>query len=789
MSTPTHTPDAPAAAVTRRGFLAGTGSVVIGFSMAATMADLAHGALRSATAGGTVTADAWLSVGASNTNGTGALVTIYAGKVELGTGIQTALSQIVAEELNVGMDQLAYVQGDTDQTPGSTGYTAGSKSVQNDGPPMRRAAATAMQALYALASTQLGVPASQLVAGRGRIGYGEKRSRGKSYGELIGSQVLTLTSSTTVALKPVSAYTVVGQSVPREDIPSKVRASFGYVSDLKLPGMVHARVVRPAGRNARFGAFAAGTDAALAAIPGFLTKGQIGNFVFVVGSTEYAAISAQTLLSRGAQAVVWTAGPALIPQASLPTALQDPANVYASGNEVNLGNVDTALTAAQATTSATYFTPFHMHGAMGASAAAADWSAGRLTVWSGTQGPYPLRSAIAVLTGLPEASVRVVYVEASGCYGHNGADDVAAEAALISKTIGMLVRLQWTRAEEHGWEPLGSAMVHEMRGGVTGNTVVAWEHSVYSATHNSRPGAGNSAGNLLPAHSVGNAPADMPPLGVNTATRNAPVNYNFTNNRLIRNFVKSFNLVGTTRTPALPLTWVLPRTTALRSLGGFSNTFANESFMDELAKKANADPLAFRLRHLTDRRAIAVLNAAAAQAGWYGPLAGAPAGYARGRGIAYLRYETVEAYVATVAEVLVNTTTGAIQVTRVVVAHDCGLIVNPDGLRNQIEGNVVQGVSRTLKEEVKYTADRVTTLGWQDNPAFFLTGYPVLNFDEVPAIEVVLVNRPDEPSWGAGEPAIGSVGGAIGNAVAHAIGKRVRTLPMLPATVLAAPPA
>lgn len=360
---------------------------------------------------------------------------------------------------------------------------------------------------------------------------------------------------------------------------------------------------------------------------------------------------------------------------------------------------------------------------------------------------------------------------------------------MIAKTIGKPVRLQWSRAEEHGWEPLSSAMVHNMRGGVIGNSVVAWEHSLYSATHNSRPGAGGSSGNLLPAHALGKLPADAQALSANNITRNAPVNYVFANNRLKRNFVKSFNLDGATRKAATPLTWLLPRSTALRSLGGFSNSFANESFMDELAKKALADPVAFRLTHLNDPRAKDVLTAAADRANWTSPLPGAPSGYARGRGVAYLRYETVEAYVATVVEVLVNIATGAVRVTRVVVAHDCGLIINPDGLRNQIEGNVIQGISRTLKEEVKYTGDRVTTLGWQDNPAFFLTGYPVLNFDEVPTIEVVLIDKPSEVAWGAGEPVIGALGGAIGNAVANAIGKRVRTLPMLPATVLSAPPA
>jgi CO/xanthine dehydrogenase Mo-binding subunit len=298
--------------------------------------------------------------------------------------------------------------------------------------------------------------------------------------------------------------------------------------------------------------------------------------------------------------------------------------------------------------------------------------------------------------------------------------------------------------------------------------------------------ASHCRGNLLPMQHLGGAPADAPNLGANSATRNAPVTYTFANNRLIRNFVKSFNLVPGTRKAALPLTWSLPRSSALRGLGGFSNSFANESFMDELAKKANADPLAFRLQHTGDARAAAVLQAAADRAGW-GRALSAPRGFAAGRGIGFLRYETIEAYVATVVEVLVNKNTGVVQVTRVVVAHDCGMIINPDGLRSQIEGNVIQGVSRTLKEEVSYSGDRITSTAWEDKPGEL--GYSVLNFDEVPDIEIVLIDRPSEPSWGAGEAAIGCLPGAIGNAICNATGARVRSLPMTPAVVKAALPA
>jgi CO/xanthine dehydrogenase Mo-binding subunit len=761
------------AQLSRRRFLAATGSLTVGFNLSVSL----QGAAAAAAPAGRLGIDSWLEI----SGGSDTLVTIYAGKVELGTGVRTALTQIVAEELALTMDQVAYVQGDTERTPGSTGYTAGSKTIKNEGLSLRVAAATAFQGLLALAAAHFGVDASQLRARRGRIGVGDPPRGSKTYGQLVGSQSYQMTSNSAVPLKATSDYSVVGKSVKRVDLPGRFTAKTGFLSEFKLPGMLHARVVRPAGRNASFASFDAASLASVQSIPGVVQVVRQGNFVAVVASDEYAAmVGARTLR------VNWTAGAAMIPQAMLRAALQDAANIYASGNELHVGNVDAALASSAATVSATYFTPFQMHASLGPSCAVADVRIGeqRASVWSATQGPFPLRGALSVLLGLPEASIRVIYVEGSGCYGHNGADDVAAEAALISKLVGKPVRLQWTRAEEHGWEPLSPAMVHNMRGGVTGMSCMAWEHSVYSPTHNSRPSL-SGAGNLLPMQHLGAAPADAPNLGANTTTRNAPVTYSFANNRLIRNFVKSFNLQPGTRKAALPLTWTLPRSSALRGLGGFSNSFANESFMDELAKKANADPLAFRLQHTTDARAAAVMQAAADRAGW-GRALSAPRGFAAGRGIGFLRYETVEAYAATVVEVLVNKKTGAVQVTRVVVAHDCGLIINPDGLRNQIEGNVIQGISRTLKEEVTYSGDRITSTAWEDKPGEL--GYQVLNFDEVPDIEIVLIDRPNEPSWGAGEATVGCLPGAIGNAICNATGARVRTLPMTPAVVKAALP-
>ena len=778
--------------ISRRSFIAAGGSLSVGFSLFGSL-----GGAQAATSG-TLSTDSWLTVTANSGVETLTLVTVYAGRVELGTGVRTALTQIVAEELNVTMRQVAYVQGDTNLTPGSQGVTAGSKTVQLEGPPLRRAAAYAMQSLMSMAATQLGVPVSSLKASAGRIGIGAAMASARSYAQLIGAQTVALTTPAVVTTKSPTDFTLVGTSVQRADLEEKFTGRFLYSADVQVAGMLHARVMRPPGRNSTC---TAASGSAAAAVPGFVSLVRQGNFVAVVAQDEFAAVQAVAAI-RAANGVTWSAGPALIAQASLPTALKDPANVYTSGDELGTpipataGDVDAGYAAAQFKTTATYFTPFHMHGAMGSACVVADVSPTQATVWAGTQGPYPLRAAIAAMTGMALASVRVIYVEAAGCYGHNAADDVAAEAVLISILAGYKpIRLQWTRAEEHAWEPLGAAMLHEMRGGVTAGSVVAWDHKLYSPSHGSRPNSGNSAGNLLPAQHAGVlAPADMPALNTNSASRNAPITYNFPNRRLNRNWVKSYNgtISGTGAAtvlkpplPPTPTTWVLPRTTALRSLGGLSNTFANESFMDELAVLANANPLDFRLAHAVDDRTRAVLYAVKAHDIWASALPSAPAGFARGRGAAFLRYETVEAYVAMVAEVLVNLTTGAVQVTRFAVAHDCGQIINPDGLRNQIEGNVLQGISRALKEQVDYTTDAIRNNGWADNPAFGAFAYPVIQFDELPSIDAILIDHPEEVSWGAGEPTIGGVPAAIGNAIFNATGARMRTLPMRPATVLA----
>jgi nicotinate dehydrogenase subunit B len=435
-----------------------------------------------------------------------------------------------------------------------------------------------------------------------------------------------------------------------------------------------------------------------------------------------------------------------------------------------------------------YFTPFQMHAGMGASASLADVREApdpatgiQATIYSGTQNVTNLRRAIALLLGLDAAQVRVIYEEASGCYGHNGADDCAADAALLSMAVKKPVRVQWTRQNEHGWEPQGGAQAHDLKGAVGPDGITGWSHVNYTPTANSRPTTTN-AGTLLAGALSGLLPANLPSSSVNASGRNQPVTYGFAAQRVEAKLVRSFETTGpTSATPSSPLTYRIPRTTALRSLGGFSNSFANESFFDELAHAAGHDPLELRIASLPDPRAKAVCEAL--RPAWRGRPAG---GDGVGAGVAFQQYEIENAYVATYVEVTVDAATGKVRVTRAVVAHDCGLIINPDGLRNQIEGNVVQGVSRTLLEEVAYTDDRVTSTVWESNQFNPGPQYEVLRFNEVPSIEIHLINRPEEPPLGAGEPTIGTMGGAIGNAVFAATGKRIRTLPFTPARVQAA---
>lgn len=804
--------------INRRQFLAG-GALIVGFSMTVSLSEVGRALAASSGSGGSVT-NGWIVVQALSGGGTGTSITVYCPKVELGTGTQTALGQIVVEELYADMKTLNWVQGDTNFDPAadgnSQGYTAGSATILTEGPSLRLAAAAAFQELQNLAMQYFGISSPNgLTAADGTFAYQNKKV---SYGAVVGTQTVTAAPTSLTTVKNPADYAIVGTSVQRVDLPAKFEGSFEYSADVRLPGMVYARVLRPSGRNAQFAGFNTAKFAYFPAVQKFVNvmlNGSPTNFVYILAPEEYAVQYAALSYVYGypqyhvppTPFVNWTPGAALVSQTSLTadastnplmTSYQDGGLWYGTNLQKATSGMN-PLSPGQATITANYYTPFQMHGAMAGSAAVASWDGTTMTVYSGTQGPGPLQAAIVDIlkTYDPNFSgtVHVVYTEQSGCYGHDGADDVSAEAALISYIEKVPVKLQWTRADEHQWEPLGPAMAHQMQAVIStssgGAGIAAWQHDVYSPTHNSRPnGTSNAgspaAGNLLVAQCLGMLPAPMPKPNFNLATRNSVVNYAFPQT-VYGHFCTSFkgdvqsdsSLVATT-----PLTWRIPRSSALRSLGGLSNSFANECFMDELAHAAGAtDRIAWRTRYLTDSRALAVLGAVATMPA---TLASPASGHRTGRGVSYIQYENTLTYVAVICDVDVDMNSGQVTVTESYVAHDCGLIINPDGLRNQIQGNVIQGISRTLLEEVNYDNDGVTQQAWENNPPRGAIGYPVLQFNQVPNITIQLLNQPTQKALGAGEPCILAVPAAIGNAVFEATGARVRTLPMTPATVLAA---
>ena len=689
-------------------------------------------------------------------------VTIYSGKVELGTGVRTALAQIVADELDVPFDHVSMVMGDTRLTP-NEGGTTGSKTIQNAGPRLRQVAAEARLVLVTRAAERLGIPADELQIQNGVVYAQSDPARSVPFGELV-TEPFRRPVAGGAPLKPHSQRRLVGRSIPRVDLLAKLTGGESFIHDLRLEGMLHGRVVRPHIRTMNGAGGVAVQhvdDSAVRGLPGVVVV-RNGSFVGVVAEREDDAIRAAEQLR-----VTWTE----------PEPLPDQSQLYALMRRMPVetmevarsGDVDGALGRAARTLEATYEFPYQAHASMAPSCAVADVRPDGATVYSSSQNVYGLRAALAPILGLAEEQVHVIYKEGSGCYGHNGADDVSADAALLSQAVGRPVRVQWGRVDEFGWEPKGPAMVSRVRGGLDAEgNIIAWDYEVWTPTHATRP---NGEPARLLAGELVDPPAPPASFGWVGGDRNAPHNYSFPNNRVSAHWIA---------TPPL-------RPGSLRSLGGMANTTANESFLDELAAAAGADPVEFRLRHLTDPRAIDVIRRAAQVAGWEARVSGPGApGRTResggelliGRGIAFARYETEYAYAAIVAEVTVDPGSGDVRVQRVVVAHDCGLIVNPDGLINQIEGNVIQGVSRALKEEVTFDRSRVTSLDWST--------YHILTFEEIPKIEVALINRPEEPSWGAGEPAICPMAAAIGNAIFDATGARLRTVPFTADRVLAA---
>ncbi|WOH49133.1 molybdopterin cofactor-binding domain-containing protein [Bradyrhizobium sp. sBnM-33] len=681
-------------------------------------------------------------------------VTAYNGHVDLGTGIRTALAQIVAEELDVSFARVVVVLGDTALVP-NQGATIASETIQITAVPLRKAAAQARQFLVTRAAERLELSVDDLVIEDGLVRGKDNRS--VSYGELIAGETIRLELADDVAVKAVSAYSIVGQSVPRVDLPAKATGELVYVHDVRVPGMLHGRVVRPPYVGVDVGDFIGNSliavdESSVRDIPGLVAVVRIGDFVGVVAEREENAIKAAAQLK-----VSWKPVPTLPDLKDIETALR--ANPSTSRTLIDKGDVEAAIAGAAKPMPRTYIWPYQMHASIGPSCAVAEYQEDLTRVWSGTQNPHHLRTDLARLIHRREAEIEVIRLEAAGCYGRNCADDVSADAVLLSRAVGRPVRVQLTREQEHAWEPKGTAQLMDINGGLNADGSVA---GYDFATRYPSNGAPTLA--LLLTGAVPHTPAVF-----EMGDRTAIPPYDYENLRVVANDMP----------PIVRASW-------LRGVSALPNTFAHESWIDECASEAGVDPIGYRLRYLKDARAVDLVNAVAERAGWkprpVREAKQAEGDIVRGRGFAYALYVHSKfpgygaAWSAWIADVAVNKATGDVSVTRVVAGQDSGLMINPDGVRHQIHGNVIQSTSRALMEEVSFDRTSVTAREWG--------AYPIIKFPEVPEIDVLMLPRQDQPPLGVGESASVPSAAAIANAIYDATGVRFRELPFTPERIL-----
>ena len=753
-------------ALSRRDFLKATGSLVVAFNFFDPLSLLGQGLQ-----GGTPLSnsgglspdqlDSWIAISPDG------IVSVFTSKVDLGTGTGTALGQIVAEELDVAVTKINMEIGDTTKCV-DQGRTSASRTLERGGPQLRQAAAAARQELLKRASAQLNAPASQLTVADGIVSVAGSPARNVSYAALVGGKKFDTTIAAkgeqwdldvaaNVKPKDPKDYKVVGTPVARFDLPPKFLAKFEYSHEVRLPGMLHGRVVRPPVVNSKPVSV---DDASVRNIPGMVKVVQQGNFVGVVAETEWAAIRAARALK-----VTWSAPPTKFPAG--PEAMYDylrDSTPIAERVAPNPGNVAAAYSSAAKTFDATYRWPFQMHGMIGPSCAVADVQGDTATIYSGSQAPFITRNGVARLIGLKDENVHFVYKEGAGCFGRLEPDDAPEDAALMSKAVGRPVRVQWMREDEHGWEPKGPPQLITIKSGVDAQGhVTSWEY-----TEHTIPWTDARLTPMLASRQTGIKPDEngIALGGGDTAP------YLFT----------------TRKSTAATIGWMMNpnplRTANLRAPYSQARCFAAEAQMDDMAAAAGVDPIEFRLRYLSDRntpRVADVLRAVAKQANWVPKSAAALVRSANskivsGRGVAVSGMAGTVC--AQIADVEVDRTTGKITVKTIAVAHDCGIIVNPDGLKNQIEGNVIQGSSRALLEEVDFDAAGVKNLNWNT--------YPIIRFRDVPDVDIVLIDRREMPPLGAGEASQTGTAAAIGNAVFDATGVRLRQVPLTPTRLLAA---
>ena len=721
--------------ISRRQFLAASGGLIVSFTLAPRFA-LAQAAKLPGSLDKEPMLDAWVRIGVDGA------VTVFTGKAELGQGIKTAILQIAAEQLALDMAKIELVTADTARTA-NEGYTAGSNSMKDSATAILHATAQAREILIAQAAKRLNVPADELTVRNGAIHSKDGRSAG--FGTLVSGELIHVRAEPQSKL--ATARNVMGKPIARVDIPAKVTGGLAYMHDLRLPDMLHARVLRPP----RYGAQLKSLNVQVAGkMPGVLKIIRDGNYLAVIAGREYEAVQAMRALADGA---IWEGGAQVPAQRDIYSYLQRlPSQAYPIA-----GKADGAP--AGKVFEATYLRPYQIHGSIGPSCAVGLFKDGALTVWTHSQGVYPLRDSLAELLGMPKERVRCIHMEGSGCYGHNGADDVAADAALLARSYpNRPVRVQWMREDEHAWEPFGPAMIAKVAASLDGNgNVASWRYDVWSNAHSTRPGG---AGNLAPAWLLARPftqPVPKPiPQPEGGGDRNAIPLYTFPEPNVVHHFISE-----------MPV-----RVSALRALGAYANVFAIESFMDELARAAKVDPVEYRLRQLADPRARDVIRTAAEHFGW----SSYKRSNGRGRGFGFARYKNLAGYAAVAMEVDVDRESGAVRVLSAVAAADSGEAVNPDGIRNQIEGGIIQSISWTLFEAVSFDGPRIKSRDW--------SSYPILRFSAVPErLEVHVIDRPGQPFLGTGEATQGPAAGALANAVADATGVRIRELPLSRARV------
>lgn len=691
--------------------------------------------------------DGWIRLEADGT------VVVFTGKAELGQGILTALAQIAAEELDVGFEKIRIISADTSRGPDEQ-YTFGSQSIEQSGSAIRAACAEARGILLAAAARRLGIPAKDLQSKDGTITSSDGRRLTFWDIATTSPDLLKGDIAATTEPKKSSNYSIVGKSIDRIDLPGKLTGAPSYVQDMRPPGMVFARVVRPP----RYGAKLVSLDeTAVRSLPGVVAVVRDGNFLAVAAKREEQAIAARNALASATQ---WSDD--AVPLPDIAHLNEELKRLRAETIVVGTAGQSEPVSGEVKRVSAEYTRPYLSHASIGPSCAVAWLKEGRMTVWSHTQGAFPLRGDLAKVLAMPNSQVDVVHVSGAGCYGHNGADDVALDAALVARAIaGVPVQLQWMRDDEFAWAPFGPGMTMKVEAALASDgKIVDWSYDVWSNSHAMRPGQAGGVNLLaawdLSAPFVKSPPPHIPqPFG--DGDRNAVPFYD-----LPRKEIRNHLLLDA------PV-----RNGSLRTLGSHGNIFAIECFMDELANVSDIDPLSFRLLHLRDSRARAVLQAAADKAGW---TPGKQGDGRRGRGLAFCRYKSIGMYAAAVVDVEVDRKTGIVKVPQVVIAADIGRVVNPDGARNQIEGGIIQAVSIALKEQVVFDRREITSRDW--------SGYSILTFPEVPRVEIVLIDG-NGPSLGAGEGSVPPTSAALANAFAHATGRRIRGLPMTPGRVKA----